>query len=524
MMKKETEQSTYKEKTFLFLSRILQQYGYIITTECSGYTPPKNYPTLSRAAGAFDFMAHNPDGRTIFFSYYDKDREKLFKKLSAEISAADKESFNILYYMLFPSSEVMNKFRTLEWAETWQRGFFISFEELEKKAEQIDKVDPGFMPAKFHKKNNKAHLKKSIKHFTAEIISNFPVGYGKNPEHYILKFKATGLDRILPGQFVMVDTLPVGKKMQADFNHYNNPRFRSAYRSVDLTNKNFKRKSFLKRPFGIHRCYYKYFKLNYLKHLSLPPDLAEISHTLFPHEFEILYKLIPDGTGTNELKEIKKGERIKMLGPLGKPENPVFWRLNGIEEIHLLGGGVGMAPLIFFGQALKFYSYNIKAFLGINKIKTLIKSAPFAKTFASKTEHALVYIDELSKIGLKSGEIFLSSENRIDKKLIMNKISESNLHNGFITEQYKAYLGKLKSHKKIMIITCGPTPMMKALKKIVHEFKIPMKVLLEKRMGCGIGVCMSCVCKTIKDNREEYSRVCTDGPMFDSEEICWEKL
>ena len=106
----------------------------------------------------------------------------------------------------------------------------------------------------------------------------------------------------------------------------------------------------------------------------------------------------------------------------------------------------------------------------------------------------------------------------------MNKISESNLHNGFITEQYKAYLGKLKSHKKIMIITCGPTPMMKALKKIVHEFKIPMKVLLEKRMGCGIGVCMSCVCRTIKDNREEYSRVCTDGPMFDSEEICWEKL
>ncbi|MBL0716868.1 MAG: hypothetical protein JJV89_02355 [Desulfosarcina sp.] len=519
-----TEQSTYKKKTFSLLGRILHQYGYIITPECSGYTFTENSSTLSRTADAFDFMAYNPEGRKIFFLYYDKDREKFFKNISAEIRAAEKDLFNVLYYMIFPSSEKMNKFRTLEWAENWQRGFFISLEELEKKVEQIDQVDSGFIPVKIHKKEHKTRSKGSIRHCVAEIISNSPVGDGKNPEHYILKFKATGLHRIVPGQFVMIDTLPVGKRRQADSNNYNNPRFRSGYRSGDLTNKGFKRKSFLKRPFGIHRCYYKYFKLNYLKHLSLPPDLAEISHTLFPHEFEILYKLIPGGTGTNELKEINKGERIKMLGPLGNPENPVSWRLNGIEEIHLVGGGVGMAPLVFFGQALKFYSYNIKAFLGIDKIETLMRTAPLARTFAAKTEHVFVYIDELSKIGLKSDEIFLSSEKRIDKKLIMNKISANNLHHGFITEQYKAYLGKLKSHKKIMIITCGPKPMLTALKKVVDEFHIPMKVLLEKRMGCGIGVCMSCVCRTIKNNREEYSRVCTNGPMFDSEEICWEKL
>ena len=523
-MRTGTKQSTYRKKAFSLLSRILQQYGYIITPECSGYTFTENFPTLSRTADAFDFMAYNSEGRKIFFSYYDKDREKFFKNISAEIRAAEKDLFNVLYYMIFPSSEKMNKFRTLEWAENWQRGFFLSFDELKEKASQIDQIGSGEFTTEIQKTNNASPLKQSIKHFTAKIISNSPVGDKKDPEHYILKFKAAGLNRIVPGQFVMVDTLTVGKRKILEENYYNNYLTPLNPYSIHSANKNFKRKSFLKRPFGIHRAYYKFFKLNYLKHLSLPPHLAAITHTVFPHEFEILYKLIDDGTGTNELKKTREGDNLRMLGPLGNAENPVLWRLKGIEEIHLVGGGAGMAPLIFFGQALKFYSYKIKAFIGIDTIATLMKSAPFARTFADTPDNAFVYIDELSKIGLKSSEIFLSSEIKIDNNLKIDKIAEKNIHHGFVTEQYKSYLSGCTTHKNIMIITCGPKPMLMALKKNVDKFNIPMKVLLEKRMGCGIGVCMSCVCKTIKNNKEEYSRVCMEGPMFDAGEICWEKL
>jgi dihydroorotate dehydrogenase electron transfer subunit len=66
--------------------------------------------------------------------------------------------------------------------------------------------------------------------------------------------------------------------------------------------------------------------------------------------------------------------------------------------------------------------------------------------------------------------------------------------------------------------------MIEALNTITAGFKMPMKVLLEKRMGCGIGVCMSCVCATNKNNRKLSSRVCMDGPLFDAEDIDWRQI
>ena len=523
-MEADKDQSVYKKEVYLFLDKILKHDGYTITSDFTGFLYCDFLPALSCAANSTDFIAYNNDNRIILFFFYNKNQEKILKKISAKLHAADKNLFQISYYIIFPDSDLMNQFRTVEWTENWQRGFFISFDEIKEKAFQINQAGPDGFPAKLQKKDNASPLKQSIKHLTATVISNSPVGDEKDPEHYILKFKAAGLNRIVPGQFVMVDTLPVDKRKILEENYYNNFVKRSDFCSIHSANKGFKRKSFLKRPFGIHRAYYKFFNLDYLKHLFLPPDLAAITHTVFPHKFEILYKILDNGTGTNELKKTRKGDNLRMLGPLGKPENPGLWRLKGIEEIHLVGGGVGMAPLVFFGQALKFYSYKIKAFIGIDTIATLIKSAPFARTFADTADNAFVYIDELSKIGLKPGEIFLSSEIKVDNNFKTGKIAEQNIYHGFVTEQYKAYLSGCKTHKKIMIITCGPKPTLLALKKIIDKFNIPMKVLLEKRMGCGIGVCMSCVCKTIKNNREEYSRVCMEGPMFDAETICWEKL
>ena len=84
------------------------------------------------------------------------------------------------------------------------------------------------------------------------------------------------------------------------------------------------------------------------------------------------------------------------------------------------------------------------------------------------------------------------------------------------------HIEELDSTRNILALACGPGPMLKALANITSKFRMPMKVLMEKRMGCGIGVCMSCVCRTKNNNEEQYSRVCTEGPLFDSEEIVWE--
>jgi dihydroorotate dehydrogenase electron transfer subunit len=323
----------------------------------------------------------------------------------------------------------------------------------------------------------------------------------------------------------MIDTLPYGKRRKIDirqsFRTLATPgSYSSIARKMNLTPK-----SFLKRPFSIHRAYYRHFELGYLKNIYLSRTLAAITHTVFPHKFEIFYKLIENGTGTNELKEIKRGNTFKILGPLGKRPSLDKWQSDGIEEVHLIGGGVGMAPLMFFGQALRYYSFRIKAFIGIDRIESLLFKAPLAATFGEDDPRkAYVYIDNLKSIGLSDNDIHISFEKTISDNSIDIGLPGQNLFTGFVSEQYKAFLEKLNETSGILVLTCGPKPMLEALEKIISEANIRMKVLLEKRMGCGIGVCMSCVCPTKKNNVEQYSRVCMEGPLFDSEDIDWEKL
>jgi dihydroorotate dehydrogenase electron transfer subunit len=366
-------------------------------------------------------------------------------------------------------------------------------------------------------KNKNKHR---IKHFKAEIIKNTPVGFDDKPMHFKLQFTAPDLHNIGPGQFVMVNTLPESQRKKQS----RSPEKRvSEYQKqlIDLSTK-----SFLKRPFGIQRAYYKHFKWGYHNKLHLPAQLAAITNTVYPHKFEIFYKIIEDGTGTNELKKLHPGNQIKILGPLGKFTNIPKWRSDNVDEVHLIGGGVGMAPLIFFGQALKFYSFKLKAFIGIDKLESLsLKEAPLDSSFREDSKKAYVYINELSKIGLNPDEIFLSRESAEKEENLSKKISSDNYHVGLVVDQYNSYLTRLKQTESIMILACGPKPMLIALKNIASRFNIPMKVLLEKRMGCGIGVCMSCVCRTRKDSKgSRYSRVCVDGPLFDSKEIDWENL
>ena len=73
-----------------------------------------------------------------------------------------------------------------------------------------------------------------------------------------------------------------------------------------------------------------------------------------------------------------------------------------------------------------------------------------------------------------------------------------------------------------MAFACGPMPMMNAVWRITKRYSIPLNVYFEERMACGIGVCLSCVCKTKNEiGGEQYSRVCMEGPIFDAANIVW---
>jgi len=110
--------------------------------------------------------------------------------------------------------------------------------------------------------------------------------------------------------------------------------------------------------------------------------------------------------------------------------------------------------------------------------------------------------------------------------MLQGKILEDNFYSGLATNQYEMHIKKYKNKNKFLTVSCGPMPMLKELNRITSKFNIKMKILMEKRMGCGIGVCMSCVCSTknkTEKSKKEYSRVCVEGPLFDSDDIDWSK-
>jgi dihydroorotate dehydrogenase electron transfer subunit len=410
--------------------------------------------------------------------------------------------------MIVPSEKDMNARRQVKNANKWPGVFFACLEQIRKKYEEIDPAEylKYFRPTTASADSENKELGE-ITAFKAEIVDNIPVG-GDSPNHFKLRFRAHEMPGIIPGQFIMMDTAPLT----------------SAAKSVNavLDRKkhflNLNPQAFLKRPFGIHRSFYPNFEQDYLKKLSLPPTLATVMHTVFPHEFDIFYKVLENGVGTKELKKLKKGHKIRMTGPLGKRFDLRELRKEGVEEVHIIGGGVGMAPLVFMAQALRFYAFKIRAFIGIESFKALKHSDDLFKGFVEDPKDVKLYVDDLLATGVDRTNIYVSCDKPGGPGKVIPK---SNFHHGLISELYKMYLQQKHGRKKILAFTCGPMAMMEEINNISRKYKITLKALMEKRMACGIGVCLSCVCKT-RNGKEQYSRVCVDGPVFDAREIVWQ--
>ncbi|MDE5943233.1 MAG: dihydroorotate dehydrogenase electron transfer subunit [Clostridia bacterium] len=180
------------------------------------------------------------------------------------------------------------------------------------------------------------------------------------------------------------------------------------------------------------------------------------------------------GGGTQNLAQMKAGQNIDILMPLGNG-----FDLRGFKKVAVIGGGVGIFPLIATIRAypeIDFYTY-----------------AGF------RNKGAVCLLDELEK----------------SKSLTVTTDDGSFGEKGNAVESYLADADKINAD---CIIACGPPIMLKILKQRLNERgnKIPCFVSLEERMGCGIGACLVCVCKKSSGGN---ARVCKDGPVFDINEV-----
>jgi len=175
------------------------------------------------------------------------------------------------------------------------------------------------------------------------------------------------------------------------------------------------------------------------------------------------------GKGTKWMAEQVPGAKISVLGPLGNG-----YTLYENKKALLVGGGTGIYSLLSLAAK---YKGNATVALGF------------------RSAGLINYVDDFKKYG--------------------SRVSVITDDKGFVTELVRE---ELESNRYDIVYMCGPTPMMKNAFKIVNEYDIECEASMEEHMGCGVGACMACVCKTILG---EYKRVCVDGPVFNAKEILW---
>jgi dihydroorotate dehydrogenase electron transfer subunit len=197
--------------------------------------------------------------------------------------------------------------------------------------------------------------------------------------------------------------------------------------------------------------------------------------------FLILYRVV--GKGTAIMSNAMKGEKLSVVGPLGKK----FKLPEPGRKALLVAGGIGVAPLVFLAQAVKSNLVFIAGYRSANEI------VPMEQFGLSRTDISIATDDGTAG------------------------------HSGFVTELLASHLTEsAEDHPKIF--ACGPLPMLKRVAAVTIEQDISCQVSLEATMACGLGACQGCAVRASKDANKTYYHVCQDGPVFDVHTIDWESL
>lgn len=206
----------------------------------------------------------------------------------------------------------------------------------------------------------------------------------------------------------------------------------------------------------------------------------------------LFYKVV--GKGTALLSRHNRGDMISVLGPLGHG----FSAPAKHTQVIAVAGGLGIAPLYFFLQELAGAGTGAEVFFG------------------AVTEKQLFYKDEIAHMG---------------HRVLLSTDDGSCGYHGTVTALLTEYLRENTNHggfhrhggAEARVYACGPRGMLRQLTDIIVKAGVSGEVSLEERMGCGVGACLSCACKTkAEENEWRYRRVCVEGPVFPTAEVIWE--
>ena len=217
---------------------------------------------------------------------------------------------------------------------------------------------------------------------------------------------------------------------------------------------------------------------------------------------EILFKVI--GEGLDVLGRKKPGDKLSSIGPIGIGFEATPARPRPL----LIGGGVGIPPMIFLAETLKNsnYDWQPQVIMG--------SEIPFPFE-CTETSIACDWLPQDI-----SATMPLLEDWGIPVKL--SSWSEfAGTYRGYVTDVAEKYLMSLTKNAldETEIFSCGPTPMLKAVATLAERFELPCQVSLEEFMACGVGGCAGCTVLVQTSDGPAMKRVCVDGPVFQAADV-----
>jgi len=218
---------------------------------------------------------------------------------------------------------------------------------------------------------------------------------------------------------------------------------------------------------------------------------------------EFLYKIV--GHGLRLLSQKQRGDRLSLLGPIGQVFQPDPERPRTL----LIGGGVGIPPMIFLAQTLSEdpeHDWMPLVLMG-SEIPFPFVTTSSAIHTSSMPASAAYGLQLLEDLGVASR--------------LASAAGLPGCYPGFVTELAREWLTSLEASElaTVSIYACGPTPMLQAAARVAQSFDLPCQVSLEEYMACAVGGCAGCAVPIHTEQGIAMKRVCVDGPVFDANQV-----
>ncbi|HYL71910.1 MAG TPA: dihydroorotate dehydrogenase electron transfer subunit, partial [Candidatus Dormibacteraeota bacterium] len=214
---------------------------------------------------------------------------------------------------------------------------------------------------------------------------------------------------------------------------------------------------------------------------------------------EILYKVV--GPGLQALAARKAGDELSVLGPIGRPFVPHAARPRTL----LLGGGVGIPPMVFLAERLREQSGAWKPLVLMgSEVPFPFRSRPSTLIVAGIPAGAIACMPLLEEWGIGSR--------------LASRADLPGCFAGFVTELADAWLTSLTAIElaEVEIFSCGPTLMLEASANLARRYGVPCQGSVEEFMACAVGGCAGCTVQVRTAEGIAMKRVCVDGPVFDA--------